>query len=197
MDSYLKIAILVLFLLTTSILAYVIIEPVMCIWTDLPIDIYQNNLLPLHVKVDQRVKQVWAYNLLPYSDSVIEYGCGNGLTALNIATRNPKNHVLLLDSINQEYIKNLKLDRFDVKIQIESDINNIKDTFNVIIIHQDGQTLFLDHLSKDINIISKARYILFDTSIQYSQSLKPILKAYNFNKQKTYINLSIWYKDVA
>ena len=195
MDSYVKICLLVMFLFLTSVLAYVIIEPIMCYWTELPMDMYQDELVPLNLRVNERIKQVWAYNLLPYSDSVIEFGCGNGLTTMNLATRQPKTHIVHVDNVNKVYLDNLDISRFQIQFNIKEACSIDQDTtYHIIIVHQDGKLVFWEHIIQSPRILVNASYILLDTEKDFIKLLQPILNLYKFTKQKTYINLSIWVK---
>lgn len=199
----LGIAILIIFFAVMLLIAYIFSEAVLCYYHDLPVDDYSlKSLSPnFNPKFDERIKQVWTFTYIPPSHNILEFGFGNTTSTLNLNKRlSPSTtHVVIIPPEIQKHRKLLEINRkiTHTTFQITPVIPDITSdpTFNTIIVHLDGQHMFWNLIKTSTDILKSAKVLVIEMETSLMLSLKPILNLYNFKKQRTYIYLSVWYKD--
>lgn len=181
-----------------SFMAYVISEPIMCYYQDLPIDSYNLPDLPVP-RWDERIKQVWAFTYLPVDYNILEIGCGNTATAINLNKRatQAQKHVVIPSPQHHEALTRHKQLTASTFMIIDPSHYLVpktlrKYTFQSLIIHSDGQEIFKD-LQAKYEILKNARYVILETATK--GMLYPHLLALGFSKRKVFINLSLWKKE--
>lgn len=198
------IAILVIFFAVMLLISYIFSEAVLCYYQTLPVDDYiLKSLAPnFNSKFDERIKQVWTFTYIPCSHNILEFGFGNTTSTLNLNKRlSPSiKHVVIVPPSTQKHQKLLEINRqithttFQITQEIPTDAQELSQ-FKTVVVHLDGQHLFWNLIKSSTDILKSTEILVLEIETSLMLSLKPILDLYNFKKLKTYIYLSVWYKD--
>ena len=199
----LGVAILIIFFAVMFFIAYIFSEAVLCYYQDLPVDDYSlKSLAPnFNPKFDERIKQVWVFTYIPPSQNILEFGFGNTTATLNLNKRlsASSEHVVIIPPEIRKHQRLLEINRgiTHTTFQITTAIPDITSdpTFKTIVVHLDGQHMFWNLIKTSTDILKSAQVLVIEMEPTLMMSLKPILNLYNFKKQRTYIYLSVWYKD--
>ena len=195
------IILLVFFVIVTGI-AYVISEVILCYYHDLPIDSYiiYGPSVDFDHKIDERIKQVWAYTYTPADNNVLEFGFGNTTSTLNLNKRLPLSakHIVVIPPERKDNLQLLTLNKaithttFDTSDDVPVDSLNI---YKTVIVHLDGQYTFWDHITTHkFDVLKTANVLILEMEVDLMKKMKPILELHKFKKHKTYIFLSVWIK---
>lgn len=196
-----------IFLLLVLLFVYIMSEPILCHYYDLPIDNYTvyGREKNFDSRWDERVKQAWTFTYIPPTHNILEIGFGNTTSSINLNKRlrdNGKHWIIIppnsqdlpiLERNKQVTHSTFQLIHYQDFKEVISHQPNIS-KFKSIIIHFDGKHLALD-INKYIELFKDAKVVFIEADFDTLNLIAPILKAYKFSKKKTYIYLSLWIKE--
>lgn len=187
-------------IMTVSVFMYILIEVVACYYQDMPVDsytLYDTFGNPINTRYEERIKQTWAFTHTPYEGTIIELGCGSGLSSVNINKRlcGKDIHKIVVTPDKVDHMKSIKEKTkctFDIIDENKFSCGEAMDVCNALIIHYDGQMLFHAFILANPNVLASPSVIILEAD-PCRKIFSSLLKSYGFEQYKKYIFLSVWY----
>lgn len=189
--------------LAVMFVAYMLTEPILAFYQELPVDDYEGLVGVGVVKLDDRVKQAWAWMYTPVDGGVMEVGCGSGgLVAINLDKRGEGvkgfvHHVLMPGGeIGQLRRKMLERNKevcgctFAVLEEPLALGGGKMYFFETVVVHMDGVAHFCSLMAKMPFLLDMTSCVLVET--RFVKDIKVVLEALGFEKVRRYFYLSLW-----
>lgn len=189
--------------LAVMFVAYMLTEPVLAFYQELPVDGYERLAGVGVVKLNDRVKQAWAWMYTPVDGGVMEVGCGSGgLVAINLDKRGEGikgfvHHVLIpMDEFGKLRRKILERNKevcgctFSIMEEPLALEGGKMYFFETVIVHMDGVAHFCRLMARMPFLLDMTSCVLIES--RFAKDVKVLLEALGFEKAKGYFYLSLW-----